>query len=196
MTRGTERVAAVILAAGGSSRLGRPKQLLQLAGETLLHRTARMAIESGCDPVVVVLGAVVEQARKILADLDVRIAINDRWPEGLGTSVSVGISALNEAEAALVLVCDQAMVNVESLRKLRAAYDREGRGIVASRYAGTLGVPVLFSRAYFPALRGLNGDSGARTLLQQFATEVVAVDLPEGAVDVDVAADWEALQHG
>ncbi len=194
MRQSNDRVAAIILAAGNSSRLGRPKQLLELAGETLLHRAARVALEAGFAPVVVVLGAIVEQARAALADLDVRITINERWRDGLGTSVSAGIGAVDDADAAVLLTCDQARVDVGSLRRLRAAYDDTCPGIIASRYTGVLGVPALFSREHFPALRQLDGESGARTLLREFSAEVTAIDLPEAAVDIDREADWAAVR--
>ncbi len=188
------RVAAVILAAGGSSRLGRPKQLLEIKGESLLHRAARVTLEAGFAPVVVVLGAVVEQARDAIADLHLSDVINERWREGLGTSISIGIGAVADSDAALLLACDQARVEAASLHRLKLAYAEKPTGIIASRYAGVVGVPALFSREFFPALQRLDGDVGARTVLRAFATEVVAVEMPEAAIDIDEEVDWDAFR--
>lgn len=186
-------MGAVILAAGESSRLGRPKQLLLLDGETLLHRAARQAIEAGCTPVVVVLGAVVAPCREALAGLDVRAVVNDRWPQGVGTSVSAGVSALGATDAALLLVCDQVRVTTQDLQRLTAsAFDA---GIVASSYAGVLGTPARFSKHYFPRLRELNGEIGARSLFREYAGDIVTIKLDGGTSDIDSEADWAEFQR-
>jgi molybdenum cofactor cytidylyltransferase len=186
-------IGAVILAAGASTRLGRPKQLLRLEGEELLRLTACRLIDVGCMPVVVVLGAFVAACRAVVVDLKVEIVVNDRWREGMGSSIAAGIAAVAEAgaDAALIAVCDQPRLSVPVLQRLAAAYP--GRGIVASKYDATLGTPAIFAAEYFPALRRLSGKSGAKQLIRQHESDVVAVDMPEAATDIDSAGDWEAL---
>ena len=191
-----KRIGAVILAAGSSTRLGRPKQLLPLDGEPLLRVITRRAIVAGFAPVVVVVGAEEESCRAAVAGLGARIACNSRWAEGVGTSVAAGVAALAEGEvdAALLAVCDQPRLSVEALRRLLAAF-RDG-GMVAARYAQTLGTPAIFAAEYFPALRTLAGDSGAKQLLCEHSAEVVAIDLPEAETDIDLASDWEKFGRG
>ena len=188
-----KRCGAVVLAAGGSSRLGRPKQLLTLEGESLLHRVARMAVDAGFSPVVVVLGAVDEPCRRALEGLPVDVVKNARWVEGLGSSVAAGIGAVTQCDGALLLPCDQPGLTVAALRRLADAFT--GSGIVASRYAGTTGTPVLFSSAHFTRLRALTGDIGAKSLLRQFAREVTEIDMPEAQLDIDSEVDWQRVSQ-
>jgi molybdenum cofactor cytidylyltransferase len=141
-------VGAVILAAGASTRMGVPKQLLQFGGETMLRRAASVALKAGCQPVVVVTGANATPSRKALRGLDVQEAENQQWESGISSSVRVGIEALvtaNPRTAAVVLMlCDQPFVTREIIAQLVAAHLETGRSIVASRNVGSYGVPALF----------------------------------------------------
>src|SRR5690242_3614420 len=129
-------IAAVILAAGASRRLGSLKQLEMLGNETLLQRAIRVALEAGCAPVIVVLGAEAEQVQKILPG-DAIVAINEEWQEGMGSSVRVGVAACPaSAEGAVMMTCDQPTVTVAHLRLLM-----EGGALKASRYMRRNGVP-------------------------------------------------------
>jgi molybdenum cofactor cytidylyltransferase len=188
-----KRIGAVILAAGASARLGQPKQLLRLNGEVLLRRIARFAIEARCAPVVVVLGAVLDPCRDVLRDLDTRTVVNNRWPEGIGSSISVGVTALVEADvdSALLAVCDQPRISADALRRLIESHP--GHGITAARYAATLGTPAIFSRHYFPLLCELSGEIGAKRLIHQHESEVTPLDLPEAETDIDSIADWDVI---
>ena len=148
-------IGAIILAAGGSSRMGRAKQLLRLGRRSLLRRSVDSALEAGYRPVVVVLGAEAARARSQVDDLPVTVAVNERWHQGMAASIRIGVEALSEAgpraEAVLMLVCDQPHLSAEQLLRLRDAFDgREGR-CVACEYAGTVGVPALFPVALRPA---------------------------------------------
>lgn len=177
------RTVAVILAGGASRRLGRPKQLVEVApwGEALVHRIARIALEV-CDRVAVIEGAV--PLADALADLPVTIVENASWDEGIGSSIRAGIAWASSADAALLLTCDQLEVETSHLLRL------VGPGLLtASRYAGTLGIPAVFPRAWFPALFALRGDCGARPLL----SGAIAIDWPAGERDLDTPADLEAL---
>lgn len=191
-------VGAVILAAGPSRRLGRPKQLLELGGQSLLRRAACSALESGCTPIVVVTGANALACRESLRGLDLQEAENQQWESGLGSSVRVGIEAvvtLNPQIAAVVLmVCDQPFVTREIIAGLVRAYRETGYSIVASRYSENHGVPALFGRIHFSELTTLEGSVGAKRIIQKHLPAVKFLPFPEGEVDVDTADDLARLQ--
>jgi molybdenum cofactor cytidylyltransferase len=171
-------IAAVVLAAGASTRLGEPKQMAIVTGERLLERAVRVAREAGCAPVVVVLGA---RAQEIRAACDLGhaiVAVNEGWGEGMGSSLRVGVSACTGAEGVLVTTCDQPAVTAEHLRALMATGE-----VTASGYAARRGVPAYFPAAMFGALLELRGDAGARELLR----EARMVELVGGELDVDTS---------
>jgi CTP:molybdopterin cytidylyltransferase MocA len=176
--------AAVVLAAGASTRLGEPKQLVTIAGETLLERAVRTAREAGCDPVVVVLGADAERIQ-IQCDLsDAVVAINDEWSEGMAASIRVGVRTLGavakNAGGVVLMTCDQPAVTAAHLRALMKTGEA-----MASAYAGRRGVPAYFPKTAFAQLMELRGDMGARELLR----EAAEVELSHGELDVDTAED-------
>jgi len=191
----------VLLAAGASVRMGEPKQCLacDASGTPLLRIVATAALEAALGPVVVVLGAEGERCRAVLAGLAVRIVVNESWAEGQGGSIAAGASALAADDLAglLIVLGDQPGVNATRLRELAACHFAGGLPITASRYAGTLGPPVLFSPPLFPRLLAMSGTRGAKSLLQG-ACPVAAFDLPEGEFDLDTPADlalWRE-RHG
>lgn len=186
------RVGAVILAAGASSRLGEPKQLLQdQSGESLVHRIARDAIGAGASPVVVVVGAVVDEIKRVLSDLDVTVANNADWATGLSSSIRVGVASVAErdVDAVLLLTCDMPSVGVSHLESMNAALST-GATRVASSYGDTRGVPASIRRSEFFALLELTGDRGAKSLLLQ--PDTVTVSLAGGTFDLDTPADVAA----
>jgi molybdenum cofactor cytidylyltransferase len=191
-------VGAVILAAGASTRMGVPKQLLQFGGETMLRRAASVAIEAGCRPVVVVTGANATPSREALRGLRVRETENPQWESGISSSVRVGIEALltaNPLTAAVVLMlCDQPFVTREIIARLVAAHRETGRSIVASRYGGSYGVPALFDKAHFAELTTLEGDAGAKQVIQKHLPKVHLLSFPEGEIDIDTPDDLARLQ--
>jgi molybdenum cofactor cytidylyltransferase len=196
------RVGVVLLAAGGSSRLGRPKQLLMHEGKTLVRRAAEAAVAAKCGPVVVVLGAQTEAVTAELAGLPVRTVQNPDWSVGMGSSLQVGLRALDTedatgaspaVDAALVMLCDQLRVGARHLRALVEAFTRTRASIVASGYEGTRGVPALFSRALFPEMEALAPDQGARGVIARDPSRVVEVALAGGGEDVDTAQDLSRL---
>jgi molybdenum cofactor cytidylyltransferase len=189
------RVGVVLLAAGGSTRLGRPKQLLTHRGKTLVRRAAESAVGAECGPVVVVLGAQAEAMMAELAGLPVHPVHNADWERGLGSSLRVGRRALEAGvEGALVMLCDQLQVDAAHLRALVSAFTRSRAPIVASGYEGTRGVPALFSRELFPELEALTADQGARGVIARDPSRVVEVALEGGGEDVDTAADLTRLR--
>lgn len=192
-------IPAIVLAAGASQRLGQPKQLVEFEGETLLNRTIRMAREAGADPVLVVLGARFAEICATLPLEDVVLAFNDEWQSGMASSIRAGLRALTacdpQAEAVLLLTCDQPRLTVDHLRGLFAASAQHPGRIAASRYRGTRGTPAIFPRALFPPLSNLHGDRGARSLLLHPSCDVVEIDFPGGEVDIDTPADLHSLNQ-
>ena len=177
-------IAAVILAAGASTRLGRPKQLVTLSGETLLERAIRVAAGAECAPIIIVLGA---SHAEILAAVqlgDALSVINDQWLEGMASSIRLGVSELQlvakDAEGVLLMTCDQPAVTASHLRLLVS-----GDQVKASRYVGRNGVPAYFPRKHFAELMALTGDAGARALLAHAPSE----ELVHGELDIDTAED-------
>lgn len=183
-------VTAVVLAAGASVRLGRPKQLVEWRGETLVHRAARLAYEAGLGPVRVVTGAHGDAVAQAVADLPVSRVHNPEAGEGIASSIRKGLEGLDTA--VVVLTCDQPLLTVEHLRALAEMWRGTGAPIVASSYDGTAGVPALFSASLLPELRALRGDQGARALFRKHTVETVP--LAGGGLDVDTEADVERLR--
>jgi molybdenum cofactor cytidylyltransferase len=185
-------VGALILAAGGSTRFGEPKQFLKFEGETLIRRVAQAAREAGCAPIVVVAGDCAERVRTELHDLLVHVVQNANWRCGIGTSIKCGLAHLRHAVSAIViLACDQPFVSAEVIRKLCD----EDRPVVASGYARTVGIPALFDARYFDALASLPDTAGAKSVIEAHRADVAVVPFPEGAIDIDTRADYEALSR-
>lgn len=187
------RVAAVILAAGGSSRMGRPKQLLPYRGQSLLRRAAAVAGSAGCDPVAIVLGAGSDRLRPELAGANLTVIENPEWADGPGTSVRAGVRAVWAADAVVFLVCDQPLVNACHVRRLIDVWRSTGLPMAASGYAGTVGVPAVFARDCFAALESLPAAAGAKQLLARQPGQVAIVPFPAGEVDLDTPDDYERL---
>jgi molybdenum cofactor cytidylyltransferase len=177
------KVVGIVLAAGSSRRLGEPKQFVFLGGETLLERAARVAVEAGLQPVYIVFGVGVSGGHDVefgVGKLDSCTPLfNEGAPEGMASSIRVGVGAAVEAgaEGVVVMACDQPAVTAGHLRELMAS----GAEVVASEYAGRRGVPAYFPASSFKELMKLRGDVGARELLRGAR----AVELPGGELDVD-----------
>ncbi len=190
-------IAGVVLAAGAGQRMGRPKALLRWQGEPLVRRAARVALEAGLTPVVVVLGADAEAARHAVNDLPVKVCFNRRWEEGMGTSVAMGVAALSEeVEAAVFLLVDQPFVTPEVIRTLVAHHRATGALVVAPAVEGQRTNPVLFSAALFPALRRLKGDVGGRALFTRYPPALVPWSDRRLLVDWDRPEDMLRWKEG
>jgi molybdenum cofactor cytidylyltransferase len=185
-------LGAVVLAAGGSSRMGSAKQLLPLDGKPLIVRAVEAVLGSPARPVVVVLGSDAQRVREAIAGLPVHAVLNPDWPAGMASSIRAGLSAILEdspgLDAVLVALCDQPALTPEVIGRLAEAHRSTGR-IAAARYAGRNGAPAVFGRGHFEALGALTGDTGARALLNGDADPVAALDLPDFAADLDTPAD-------
>ena len=185
------RVAAVVLAAGGSARMGRAKQLLEIDGEPLVRRAVRAASASGCGAVFAVLGAAGQQVEAALEGTRAVCVHNSDWQEGLSRSVAAGVAAAEAsgADAVLLMLADQPRVDGALLEELIARHPGTPAGVVACRYAGTRGAPALFGAAHFTDLKRLEGDRGAGALLAAL-DDVEVVDFEDAALDVDTPADY------
>ncbi len=190
---------AVILAAGASTRMAQPKQLLPVGAEPLLVHTVKALLAAPVWPVIVVLGANAELIRPVLAPHPVIVTENEAWPEGMASSIRAGVTTLQQfsraLDAAVIALCDQPAFSAETVNRLLRAQTETGRSIVASRYTGRQGAPALFLRQHFATLGALTGEEGARTLLNGDASIVAAVDIPELAFDLDTPADYAALKQ-
>lgn len=184
--------AVIILAAGNASRMGEPKQALPYAGTTLLQHIVREAVKAVGEQVYVVIGAHEQIVTSMLATENVHIVKNEKWEEGMGTSISIGISSLPQnIDYAIIAVADQPYITAGLLQQLKAAATK--KGIVASVYGETEGTPALFSQTYFTLLRSLTGQTGAKKIIQQHSDDVAHVAFPEGNIDIDTKDDYKAL---
>lgn len=174
--------------------MGETKQLLQVGAESLVRRAARAAA-SACAEVVVVVGADARRVCAELAGLPVRIVTNPQWREGISSSIRCGVLALSgDVDAAVFVPCDQPAVSDRLLGDLVHTFDETRSETVACRYAGVVGAPALFGRSWFPRLLALDGDVGARRLLREAQADLVTVEFPDGAFDLDTPEDlarWE-----
>ncbi len=191
------RIGGLLLAAGGSSRLGRPKQLVQFNGKTLIRRASETLVDSRCDPIVVVLGAEIDGSTSEIADLPVNICINQVWQIGMSSSIEAGLKEILKIEPNLagivITLCDQPHVSSADIDRLIIEFQSSGSPIVAATYGGIVGVPALFSKELFNALGELKGDKGARQLIRDHSDSVKAIEIEKAAIDIDVPADAECL---
>lgn len=182
----------VILAAGSSSRLGSPKQLIEWHGKPLLRHLTEQAIATHA-PVTIILGANAESIRPSLHGLSAQILMNEHWHEGMSSSIRLATHSI-EADALLLMVCDQPLVTTEHLKALLEAAGTTNATIIASAYAGTLGVPALFERSMFDKLAQLEGQQGAKAILQRHSDAVQSIPFAEGELDLDTPDDVDRLR--
>jgi molybdenum cofactor cytidylyltransferase len=189
----------VILAAGASTRLGKPKQLLLHNGKTLLNHAVEQAINSNADAVVVILGKDADIFKKEFDEKKVHVVSNIEWKEGMGSSARLGLETLLEhkpyIDAIIFMVCDQPHINSSILNELIATQQKTTKQIITCDYGESIGPPALFHRKYFPELMKMQGDTGARNIIQQNMNDVATILFPEGKIDIDTAEDYDALQN-
>ena len=187
----------VILAAGNSSRLGEPKQLLKYQNKTLVRHITEAALASGVSEVMVVTGSNADRIENELNGLECHFAHNSVWVEGMGSSIAIGVQELQSINPTLngviLAVSDQPFVDTELFQSLIDQLKQTNAGIVASSYAGTLGTPVLFSEKYFNNLLKLSGTEGAKKLLSKFSDDVTSCLFPLGNIDIDTKEDYKNL---
>lgn len=186
-------LAALLLAAGGSSRLGQPKQLLDCQGQPLVRRSARL-LQSLCPRPVVVTGAQRKACMQALSGLRLREVHHDQWQRGMGSSLAAGIAALDAGVGGvLVMLCDQYRLAAADLLSLADAWQRSPEKVVAAHWTRNFGPPAIFPRPWFGRLQQLDAEGGARGLLESYRDEVLLVKVPGAAYDVDAPQDLERM---
>lgn len=192
-----EHCAIVVLAAGMSSRLGNPKQLLIYHGKSLVQHAVDKALQTTIRPVVVVIGANAIAVKKEIESMNVEIIENKEWEEGMASSIRCGLSHVqkmdDKVDGIIFMVCDQPFVNESLLKSLLYEQHKTALPIVASSYENTTGVPALFHKIFFKELMELKGDTGARKLIKQHEDRVTSVAFAEGIIDIDTKKDYERL---
>lgn len=193
-----QQTGIIILAAGASSRMGQPKQLLTFNGATLLQNAVSAATGLGAGTTIVVLGANANEVMPAEYGSDVHAVVNGNWPEGMASSIRCGLQNLlihlPGANAVIIMLCDQPYVTTALLSELLQAAEATGKSIVACAYGNVKGVPALFKREMFAELMLLEGDVGARRVINRNAEHVTLVPFTDGAVDIDTPEDYERLQ--
>ena len=193
------RVGVIILAAGASTRMGSPKQLLPYKGRLLICHAVQQAQASQAQEVIVVLGANSESIAHALQPLteprpsgsgSLSLINNPRWPEGMGTSIQTGVQAAAHLDAVIITLGDQPLIGPEILNTLIAMHERTGKPIVAASYSGIAGVPALFSKEFFEKLLQLPPAAGCKALIEAHSTQAILIDCPEGALDIDTPEDY------
>lgn len=189
--------AVIILAAGQSSRLGEPKQLLKYQNKTLLQHAIDTAKQTSIEPIIVVLGSNADTILKEIETSAIHVVKNDNWQSGMASTIRCGIqeSQMLDAaiEAAILMVCDQPFVTRDLLSSLIKKQEETDKPIIASQYGDTIGTPALFSKQFFAQLMDLSGDTGAKKIMMQHSDLVDTVSFPQGGIDIDTIDDYEAL---
>lgn len=189
-------VAIVLLAAGMSSRLGHPKQLVEYKGKTLLRNAVDEALNSMADKVFVVLGSKADEMVEQLEDLNVVLVKNDNFEKGMGSSLKAGMKAIQdlkpETNAVVFMPCDQPYLTTEVLNELIVLHEK-GNKIVASEYKSVLGIPVLFDKQYFDAIMEIEDKAGAKSIIEDYDVECVVFEA--GAIDIDTPEDLNKLKE-
>jgi len=189
------KTGLILLAAGNSTRMGTPKQLLQYRGRPLVHHAALVALQSRCRPVIVVLGANAGPVRQALHDLPVEPIENPLWSEGMGTSIQAGLRAAvdYELDGIILALADQPLVTADTYNLLVAGHETSAKPIVTSVYAGTVGVPVYFAREYFPHLMALKPDQGCKGVILAHSDNALRIACSEAEEDIDTPLDYLRL---
>jgi molybdenum cofactor cytidylyltransferase len=183
-------IAIIVLAAGASTRLGAPKQLLKYNGITLLRRTVETVLLSKAESIHVVFGFEAEKMQLEIAGLPVDVIINPNWQRGISTSIQSGIQSLEpNIDAAIIVLCDQLKLSTDILNKLIDTYASTRAPIITCKYVGTVGVPAMFDYRIFPELLTLEGDLGAKKIIERHTKERIEIDFLGGEIDIDTNAD-------
>ncbi|WP_069659043.1 nucleotidyltransferase family protein [Arcticibacter eurypsychrophilus] len=184
----------LILAAGSSSRLGRPKQLLPYQDKTLLQHITDEAIKANLHPIILITGAFSDEIAAPILQKEIEIIHNDQWQQGMASSIVAGLSHLillnSDIKGVIIAVCDQPFITAYLLLNLIKMKTDSGKGIVACSYSNTIGTPVLFDHHYFNALLQLTGEEGAKKLVKQNEHDVATIPFPKGDIDIDTEEDY------
>jgi molybdenum cofactor cytidylyltransferase len=185
-------VSAIVLAAGMSRRMGAPKQLLRIGGETILGRTLRNVGASAVSEIVLVLGHAAADVEKEVSTAGVKVVHNHEYQQGMGTSLRTGLAALDaETNAALIVLADQPFVRPETLNKLIACHEQSCPQIIIPMYKGFRGNPVLLDRVVFPELSALSGDLGCRAIFGSHTENIRKLEVDDVGILLDIDSQEE-----
>ena len=191
------KIAHLILAAGGSTRMGQPKQLIEWKGETLVNHAIKKAQQTEVETIYVVLGANAEKIKETISDYNIQIIFNSVWQKGLGSSISVGINYITKHgkyDGVLIRLIDNPTLALEHYRQLIALFKSKRLPIVASEYNDTHGVPAIFGGEFFEALQQLQTDKGAKSIMKQYWNQVLFLKSDTDFVDLDTPEDLKKIQ--
>lgn len=193
----TENCAAIILAAGQSSRLGQPKQLLKYQSKTLLQHAIDVTKQSSVQSIIVVLGSNSDIILNEINTSGIHVVKNDDWQSGIASAIRCGVREVqmldSNIDAAILMVCDQPFVTSDLLNSLIGKQKETGNTIIASQYGDTIGTPALFYNLFFSELMKLQGDAGAKKIMMQNRGVLTTLPFPKGCIDIDTVDDYEAL---
>ena len=190
------KLSILILAAGNSSRLGYPKQLIEFEGKTLIERITETALMVS-DNILIILGG---NSELIIPKLErfndtISTIFNPDWQQGMGTSIRIGTEKLAEkSDAILILLSDQPFISTVLLQNMIQIFEKSPNPIISCTYNQQLGVPMLFDKSVFPELMKLSGDKGAKSFLHLYKDTISTIDFPEGIIDIDTFEDVEKLK--
>jgi len=191
------KTGIIILAAGNSSRLGRPKQLLPYQGKTLLSHVIAESLKASLHPVVVVTGAYCAEIQHSLQGQAVDLVYNAHWETGMASGIVAGLNKVLASDphsrTLIVAVCDQPYISAKLFQALVDTHTVSGKGLIACAYSETTGTPVLFDHRYFKELSTLAGDAGAKQLLKRYPDDMLTIPFPQGSIDIDTEEDFQRL---
>ena len=189
--------AVLIIAAGESKRMGSPKQLLVVEGQTLINRMIHIVKKAVSFPVYIVLGASAETIQAQLPNLEINILNNTHWQEGMASSIRVGLSdakAQNpNLDGVLIVVCDQPYITESTITALLQLQKEKDTPMAAAFYGDKMGTPALFHQSIFNEILSLKGDMGAKRIIQSRPEEVAKLHFEKGLLDIDTKEDYQAL---
>ena len=190
------KISAIVLAAGGSSRYGECKQLVEIDGSSLVQLAVdKLSALFPNDRITVVVGANSEAVEQSVSDVPVNVVLNEHWQQGLASSLKAGLNSVEpDCRAVMITLCDQALVTEDRLRRLLDLWFAFPSEITASAYAGTVGTPAVIPAEFYPQILALEGDTGAKSILKNNAGMVRTLPVPEAEFDLDVPADLEKLR--
>jgi molybdenum cofactor cytidylyltransferase len=199
MSKDSNIVTAIILAAGSSSRMGRSKQLLPVGGQALLRRVTSVSVESHVAHTLVVLGHNEMEHQRVIRDLPVAKFIHSKWEKGIGSSLKSGLQFILEffpdTQSILVMVSDQPYIDKIHINRLIEGLHSSEHSIAASAYSGTLGVPALFDQSHVKELLTLDDDAGAKSVIEKNLHEVTPVEFMQGSIDLDTEEDYKTYME-
>jgi len=187
-------VHVLVLAAGASTRLGQPKQLVQIGGRPALHIALSNAVAVAGNAITVVVGSNARELTYLLSHSPASSIVNRQWEEGIASSLRCGLSVVPaSADAVMIVLGDQVCVTSDDLKRLLAAWQKQENDIAAATYDRHVGVPAIFPRWCFSELAQLRGDEGARKILQRNPDRLVRVPMSNAGFDLDTPEDLAAL---